>query len=743
MSKAATLQALQALLHGEPPKFVVDAFVAFTVGEWRDDPEGVLGRIDSGLCASRLIVRSSTVAERSQGSTAGAFRSMPGIPRERVRLREAIASVVASYSRRGRVSPPEDRVIVQEEVLRPRLAGVLTTIDDNSLPYMTIAFDTSGSTNAVTQGQPSRIVRLRRGSDPPQEWLPVVEAAQQVCHLLGDDDQVIEFAEDQAGVVHVFQAWSRGRIAEATAEEIGVRESSVWEAFTKLGLPMSSTMSDWNPAEILGRHPSRLAVSLYDTLVTERVWSRARAHLGYWRPSGGLMFVLDGTPYINVARSLASLTPRSLRPETRREIVEVQLEVLASDPTLHDKVEWRVAISCAAIHPDPRLDCLRQPVRAELKTELVHLTNEILRTRIPARSADEHTLFLTRARRQLGRRPLTPEGIAQSLATIRDHGTAPFAVHARLAFLLRDLVEQGIHAGALPQRTMGDCLRLARTGASDLETALNALLDDPVNTSKFLATFGHLRPAAYEVESPRYDDPGVLALMLHHANSERPHPISTPPELPQTGDFTTLLKHAGIQVDGRRVLEGLAAEMSERERLKFHFTGLLSDLLEHVAELGERRGLTRKQVATLTTGHLIKDSWEPVQSSWRLPMPDILTASTRLDFVELGTEQPTFAGSGAFSGRPLVVGRDFLSQESLAGCVVLMESAEPGCDWIFSTGMGALVTAYGGSASHMAIRAAEMGLPTAVGCGPETLKRLASARRVLIDAERKLLNTEV
>ena len=63
---------------------------------------------------------------------------------------------------------------------------------------------------------------------------------------------------------------------------------------------------------------------------------------------------------------------------------------------------------------------------------------------------------------------------------------------------------------------------------------------------------------------------------------------------------------------------------------------------------------------------------------------------------------------------------------NLKNKIVLIESADPGFDWIFGNSIGGLITKYGGANSHMAIRCAEFGIPAAIGCGEqrfETLKK--------------------
>ncbi|NQU58009.1 MAG: hypothetical protein HQ513_12305, partial [Rhodospirillales bacterium] len=67
-------------------------------------------------------------------------------------------------------------------------------------------------------------------------------------------------------------------------------------------------------------------------------------------------------------------------------------------------------------------------------------------------------------------------------------------------------------------------------------------------------------------------------------------------------------------------------------------------------------------------------------------------------------------------------------QASLERRIVLIESADPGYDWIFSHDIAGLITQYGGANSHMAIRCAEFGLPAAIGCGEKLFDNLLSAR---------------
>jgi phosphoenolpyruvate-protein kinase (PTS system EI component) len=80
--------------------------------------------------------------------------------------------------------------------------------------------------------------------------------------------------------------------------------------------------------------------------------------------------------------------------------------------------------------------------------------------------------------------------------------------------------------------------------------------------------------------------------------------------------------------------------------------------------------------------------------------------------------KPNFITLREAEGRIFILGAGIPSQSgALTGKIVVLEAADPGHDWIFSGQIAALVTKYGGAASHMAIRAAQFGIPAVIGCG--------------------------
>jgi phosphohistidine swiveling domain-containing protein len=109
-------------------------------------------------------------------------------------------------------------------------------------------------------------------------------------------------------------------------------------------------------------------------------------------------------------------------------------------------------------------------------------------------------------------------------------------------------------------------------------------------------------------------------------------------------------------------------------------------------------------------------------SEWRddarIRLPALITGPDDLVVVKPTRSKPNFITSCEAEGQIVILKQRLPSASSeLSGKIVVLVAADPGYDWIFSSQIAALVTKYGGVASHMAIRAAQFGIPAVIGCG--------------------------
>ena len=71
---------------------------------------------------------------------------------------------------------------------------------------------------------------------------------------------------------------------------------------------------------------------------------------------------------------------------------------------------------------------------------------------------------------------------------------------------------------------------------------------------------------------------------------------------------------------------------------------------------------------------------------------------------------------------------------------MLIESADPGYDFLFSRNIRGLITKYGGVNSHMSIRCSELNIPAAIGVGEKKYNELLKSKIVNLDCITKKLD---
>lgn len=123
---------------------------------------------------------------------------------------------------------------------------------------------------------------------------------------------------------------------------------SLFSARNGGGCPLLlSNIADWNPAEMIGKVPGKLALSLYQELITNQVWSQARRQMGYRDLTDHpLLIALAGHAYIDVRASMSSFLPAGLSDQHAAEVLAAYARRLQSAPHLHDKIEFAVVLSC-------------------------------------------------------------------------------------------------------------------------------------------------------------------------------------------------------------------------------------------------------------------------------------------------------------------------------------------------------------------------------------------------------------
>jgi glutamine kinase len=768
-TKAETLARLAPQLQ----RSYVLPLESFDYETWRGEQAACLDRAAKLEYAGSklLVVRSSAQREDgSESSCAGAFESILGVAREDPgALAEAIESVFASYGEPA----GEDQVLLQPQLSEVRLAGVLFSRDLSTLgPYRIFNYDDSGSTTSVTSGEDARLetyLRVRGCQEPfPSPDLERAFAAlEEVESLLGDRLE-IELAVDAAGEVCLFQA----RPMTVPAQDPQIDEAALdWlekvrKKIEKLSRPhpqlcgtrsVFGVMPDWNPAEIIGVKPRALSLSLYKELVTDSVWAYMRHNYGYRNlRSFPLLVSFLGVPYIDVRVSFNSFVPRRLRESLAEKLVNHYVERLIAQPQAHDKVEFDIVFSCYYPGVREAVGSLAEhgfsgEEIGELLAELRHLTNQIVH---PARGLylqDLERIETLRARhREVVESDMSSvDKIYWLIENTKRYGTLPFSGLARAGFVAVQFLRGLVKTEILTTDELQSCLESLDTVTNRLGRDVGRLGRGELSREEFLDDYGHLRPGTYDILSPRYDEAfdRYFGAASREETAARPSFELRPEQLRAVDAF---LSKEGFELTAAEFMAFIKAGIEGREYAKLVFTRSLSAALVELEHLGRRCELSSDDLSHLDVRSVLSlyssldgedlreillREIEANRRAYRLTqlvrLPDLIVSPDDVLHFHLDPSEPNFVTLGRVSAEVIRV--EDLADQDPSGKIVCAPAADPGYDWLFTRQIAGLVTQFGGANSHMAIRAAELGLPAVIGCGERNYQTWSGASRLELD----------
>jgi glutamine kinase len=744
-TKAETLERLRPLVK----KSTIGKQVAFTVGDWRRLSATICRHIAYTFPDTLIAVRSSATGEDTQQqSSAGKYATVLNVPSkgEDV-LVKAVELVINSYTS----SNEREQVLVQEMVPDVVEHGVVFTRTLNDGPYYVVNSSSGQRTDLVTAGADgSSTTFVLKGSVNTPVLLAVAELEQ----LLGNDSLDVEFAVDKHDNIHILQV--RPLLVQprydhqAEFTPIVQHAQEQFEAYQRpspfvLGnRTLFSVMSDWNPAEIIGTRPNRLALSLYQYLITDDVWARQRAEFGYRdiRPHPLIVSFL-GRPYVDLRACFNSFIPAKLDSKFAARLVDYYIEYLQTHPHLHDKVEFDVAytsyvtdfkqqsqrlvdagfkVNDVSLLEDALIQLTRQAyIRAWTENDIKSLTQlDNRREHIIASHMD--TLAKARA----------------LLDDCKAYGTPAFAHLARNAFVATALLRSLQRTGALSEQQVNELYGGLQTITKEIEQAQH-------DKQALLEKYGHLRPGTYDIRVPTYRDKPSLYFKFTKEQHAAPPAYPWPKETQDAVDNAL----SPLQWKPYQFYNFTRTAIQYREYAKFVFTKNLSEALELFAQFGEERGLSREDIKHLhlydiiyLSSNSVADEREYLRSRITnnsqeksladlVEMPPVITSAQDFMQFTLPPSQPNF------TTQKQITAECTGPEGDLTGRIVLVPQADPGYDWLFGHQIAGLITMYGGSNSHMTIRCAEFGLPAAIGVGEVLYERLKQAKVVHLDCESK------
>ncbi len=722
-----------------------------------------------------LAIRSSSSMEDTlECSNAGKYESLLNVPPVYNEVKDAIEKVYESYETKS-----NEEILIQPMLSDIKKSGVVFTSDiDTFAEYYTVSYYEGNDSAAVTSGNSNTLKtfvhykyseRFFRDMDMNN----LITVCRKIEDFLGNDALDIEFAINKTGKIFIFQVRVIAKGSKDVYEKVDLKPilNRIYKKAKKLsvGHPFLlghktcfGVMPDWNPAEILGARPKKLAISLYKELITDNVWAHQRYDYGYrdltMHP---LMISFCGVPYIDTRITFNSFIPKKLNIKISEKLVNYYLNKLSRYPKYHDKIEFEIVYSCYYLGLHDKLKELldygfNENEITRIEFSLLELTNNIIN---PDKGLYRDDIAKISALEENYNKIIQSDisivdKIYWLIEECKTYGTLPFAGVARAAFIAVQFLKSFVSIGIIGKKEFDAYMNSLDTVNKRMNRDLQKLYQGDITQDEFLETYGHIRPGTYDILSKRYDEAfdeyfGGNSL-INMADEEEIFSFSQE----QMARIQLELEENGLNITSVELLSFIKEAIEGREYLKFVFTKSVSRILQLVKGLGDRVGICVEDMAYLDisvvkqlyvdlyTGNIKRVFEENIisnkiqyQSAVRIKLPSIIVEPEDVFSFYLLSEEPNFITQKCVTSD--IVLMNSTEEQDFERKIVFVRAADPGYDFLFSKGIGGLVTQFGGANSHMAIRCAELGIPAVIGVGEQNYIEWSRYKRVTIDCLKK------
>ena len=758
----------------------------FTVQDYDSDSERVIDEIQASISSDKLVVRSSALNEDTvHSSMAGSYESILNVDRtSRSSIKKACLVVINSYLKGNQEREGENQILVQPQLEEVQLSGVCFTKDlETSAPYYLINYDVSDKTDTITSGvgggQHFTYIYSKFSKELPEDknLKAIIKAVKEIENFTKHNSLDIEFAiaKDQVYILQV-------RPIAAHKEDVKVFEQDIKQELESIKNFLETNkqpppnilgdtnaygvMPDWNPAEIIGIKPKPLSFDLYKYIITDHVWSKTRAYIGYrdvgYHPG---IYSLSGQPYVDVRMSFNTFTPQEISSKLTNKLINYYLKKLNKHPELHDKVEFDVAITSFDFDFESKMNELEQEgftkaEQTEISDKFKEFTKNILHEKkIQIDAQLDKTIHLTKRRNKIINSSLNRSvKIIKLLEDCKRYGTEPFAILARFGFIGSILMKSLLKRKLITESEYQSFFNSVKTVATDFVSDLNRINPLTFTKSDFIIKYGHLRPGTYDINSKTYAENFDSYINLNSTAKEKDNELINTYELSNHTKkrIQSEIDKNGLQMQVDDFLSFVKKATEARELAKFEFTKNLSLIIDYINDFGKEFKISRKDLAYCNLNTLLRLSDGSLSSNITneicnqieynkkkhtitsaIKLPELIFSKKDIDGFYYENSKPNFITQVCIEGELVLLS---LGNEDLTDKIVVIENADPGYDWIFSHKIKGLITKFGGAASHMAIRCSEFGLPAAIGCGKNIFEKLDSKDIIQLDCLNQKIN---
>ena len=729
----------------------------------------VIKKIQSKFKNKKLAIRSSSINEdTSKTSNAGKYKSFLNIySKNKHQISEKILEVIKSYKNNNK----KNEIIIQEMLTNVKMSGVCTTIDiHNYLPVTTINYHKGNNTEIVTSGKENSYsisVADIKFLEKKNIFYKLLVEVNKLKKIFKSEFLDIEFAFDKQNKLHILQV--RKLIISKKRKLVNTKfyfqnlkrlEKKIFKLKEKNYDLLGNTsyfgvMPDWNPAEIVGSKPKPLALTLYKELITDHVWAEHRDKYGYRNVKmHHLMTSFFGTPFIDVRVDFNSWVPKKLSDKLSNKVVNFYLDKFKKNKSYHDKIEFKIIFSCFTPNTDTRLkkeltNNFNQKEILEFKKELKNITKIAFKESIEDLKKIENLKIIID---KISKSKINNiSKIYYLTEECKKNGTIAFAGLARCGFIAIDILNSLVDEKVLSISEKNKFLNSIK----NIATKVN---NDYAKLSKveFCKINGHLRPNTYDITTPNYKE--GYNLYFNNKKNFIDKKVKFFFSSKQKNYIKNFLKKNKFDLNTRQFINFLKYSIYSREYSKFIFTKCIDLIFENLISFGEKYKINRNELSYLDIGSIlnlndnldsisiinnlrdkIKKNKKIYNSNSLMHLPEVVTSIKDLYISEKNITGGNFITQKNIFGKIFEL-NNIKETNKLENKIVLIESADPGYDFIFSKKIKGLITKYGGQNSHMSIRCSELAIPAAIGVGEEIYNLLKNKKYINLDCLNKKLH---
>ncbi len=760
MNKATTLKKVTLKL-STIPKLII-----YSVNKYQNNKLNILQHIKKNFKNKKIAIRSSHIKEDGKKiSNAGKYSSYLNINCDDLtEVKNKIDLVIKSYG--GKIN--NNIFFIQEMVRNIKISGVVLTKDINNYSNCyVINFYEGNDSTVVTSGKNySNTIKFFSNKKyylkkPFSKLLKSVNEIEKKFNFPLD----IEFIIDDKNKIYIVQIRKLNVPKNKNIKDVELNKdlNRLERKIIKLQKPhydlygdksYFGVMPDWNPAEIIGKKPRPLALSLYQELITNHIWSENRKNYGYQDlKKFHLMTTFFGTPYVDIRIDFNSWLPQNISEITKKKLINFYLNFFKNNYFLHDKIEKDLIFTSYNFSTEEKIkQKLNKILTKKEILELIQSLKKLTRHAVIEKKED-----LIKVNNLIKKQNAIENSNLYFIDKIYWHveeckslGTLPFAGLARCAFIAVDLLNSLVDRKIFSIKDKSNFMQSTNTITKKINYDYKFL-----SKKDFIHKYGHLRPNTYEITSINYEQ--GYAKYFHNnstINEKKIFRLS----LNQRSEIKHLIKDIKIFKSPEHLLNFIKISIENREFSKFIFTKSIDLIFRNLLMFGKKYNISIQDLSflkidyvldlyfNLSRGNIIKNIKNNINfnkieyyKNFKINTPDVILDPKDIYIQKLNLDTPNYI-TDKKSIAKIVIYSKKLNLKKLKNNIICIESADPGYDFIFSHGIKGLITKYGGYNSHMAIRCSELSIPAIIGLGEEKFSRLKNKTLIEIDCKNKKIN---